>query len=155
MSFIIQGLDPALFGSLYDQKQAKFNKICVEYHDVTEEPGFPCRVTLADARIGERVLLISYTHLAGTSPYGQSGPIFVTEHAQSRGHYVNAIPPALASRLLSLRAYDHNDAMIDATVVEGRLAKDVIDAFFDNPSIAKIDAHNAVRGCFAAHIMRA
>jgi hypothetical protein len=138
MSFIIQGLDPALFGSLYDQKQAKFNNKCVEYHDVTEEPGFP-----------------SYTHLAGTSPYGQSGPIFVTEHAQSRGHYVNAIPPALASRLLSLRAYDHNDAMIDATVVEGRLAKDVIDAFFDNPSIAKIDAHNAVRGCFAAHIMRA
>lgn len=37
MGFLIQGLDPALFGSLYDQKQGKFNNMYVAYHDVAAD----------------------------------------------------------------------------------------------------------------------
>jgi hypothetical protein len=57
MSFIIQGLDPILFGSLFEQKQANYKALPVERYEVTQSPGFPCRVTLDDAGIGEIVLL--------------------------------------------------------------------------------------------------
>ena len=33
------------------------------------KPGFPCRVSLVDAEIGESVLLVNYEHLPAASPY--------------------------------------------------------------------------------------
>jgi hypothetical protein len=154
MSFVIQGLDPHLFGSLSGQKQAIFNGAPVERHEVTESPGAPCRITLDDAKVGETVLLVSYAHHQANSPYAQSGPIFVTEVEVERARYVDQIPPALARRTLSLRAYDADGSMVDAAIVEGRVASDAIGAMFEDQAIVKIDAHNATRGCFAAHITR-
>jgi hypothetical protein len=154
MSFVIQGLDPALFGSLSDQKQAVYNEAPVEHHEVTETPGAPCRITLDDAGVGETVLLLSYAHHQAQSPYAQSGPIFVTAGQTVRGHYVDAIPPALARRTLSLRGYDAQGGMIEAVIVEGRQAKEAIEEMLSVPTIDHIDAHNATRGCFAARIDR-
>jgi Protein of unknown function (DUF1203) len=154
MSFIIHGLDPALFGSVSHQKQATFNGVPVERHRVTENPGFPCRITLEDAKVGETVLLLSYNHNSAAVPYTQAGPIFVTEGKDKPSSFINEIPPALERRILSLRAYDELGAMIDAALVDGSLAKAQIERMFDNVAVARIDAHNAVRGCFAAHIFR-
>jgi hypothetical protein len=154
MSFVIQGLDPNLFGSLSSQKQATFNGAFVEHHTVTESPGFPCRITLNDAGIGETVLLVSYAHHQSTAPYAQSGPIFVTQDAVERARYVNDVPPALARRTLSLRGYNANGTMVDAVIVEGGVAGDAIELMFEDQAIVRIDAHNATRGCFAAHIIR-
>jgi hypothetical protein len=154
MSFVIQGLDPHLFGSLSNQKQATFNGAPVEHHVVTESPGAPCRISLDDAKIGETVLLVSYAHHQANSPYAQSGPIFVTQGGVERARYEDQIPPALARRTLSLRAYDADGSMVDAAIVEGRVAKEAIEAMFEDQAIVKIDAHNATRGCFAAHITR-
>ena len=39
--------------------------------------GFPCRVSLEDAPVGEEVLLLPFTHQDSRSPYRASGPIFV------------------------------------------------------------------------------
>jgi hypothetical protein len=154
MSFVIRGLDPALFGSLFDQKQAIYNDAPVEHHEVTESPGFPCRITLDDAKVGDTVLLMSYAHHEANSPYAQSGPIFVTTGQAVRGYYVDAIPLALARRTLSLRCYDASGSMIDAVIVEGSHAKDAIEKMLLAPAIDHIDAHNATRGCFAARIDR-
>jgi hypothetical protein len=44
-------------------------------------PGFPCRVSLEDAEIGERVILVNYMHQPTDSPYRATGPIFVREKA--------------------------------------------------------------------------
>jgi Protein of unknown function (DUF1203) len=154
MSFVIQGLDPAMFGSVSLQMQATFNGAPMERHEVTESPGFPCRITLDDAEVGHTVLLVSYPHHQANSPYAQSGPIFVTETAMECARYVDEIPPALARRTLSLRAYDADGTMIDAVIVEGDVAKEAIKAMFEDQTIVRIDAHNATRGCFAAHIMR-
>ena len=44
--------------------------------------------------------------------------------------------------------------MIDADVVDGAQAEDLIERLFDNPSVAYIQAHYAKRGCFAARIDR-
>jgi hypothetical protein len=154
MSFIIQGLDPHLFGSLSGQKQAIFNGVPVERHEVTESPGAPCRITLDDAKVGETVLLVSYGHHQANSPYAQSGPIFVSQSAMERARYVDQIPPALARRMLSLRAYDAGGSMVAAMIVEGAVAKEAIEVMFTDQLIVRIDAHNATRGCFAAHILR-
>ena len=152
MAFIIQGLDPALFGSVSDQMQAKGKSPAPTYYDVDEHPGFPCRITLDDIPLGQRVALVSYQHHASDSPYNQAGPIFVSVGACSPGHYVDQIPPALKRRNLSLRAYDQDGMMIDARLVDGQAAQSAILALFENPAVCRIDAHNAVRGCFAAHI---
>ncbi len=154
MSFIIQGLEANLFGSLSDQTQDTFNGRPVERHLVTESPGFPCRITLDDAEVGQTVFLLSYEHHCSVSPYAQSGPIFLTVSDSKRGEFVDSIPPALARRTLSLRAYDMAGSMIDAIIVEGREAKAVIDQLFSNADVVGIDAHNASRGCFAAHVTR-
>ena len=44
-------------------------------------PGFPCRVSLEEAGIGERVILVNYIHQPTDSPYRATGPIFVREEA--------------------------------------------------------------------------
>lgn len=154
MSFIIQGLDPALFGSVSHQMQATFNGVPVERHDVTQSPGFPCRVTLDDAKVGETVLLLSYKHNDAASPYAQSGPIFVIEGNTKATSFADEIPPALARRTLSLRAYDYTGSMVEAVVVEGAVAKAEIERMFGDAGVVRIDAHNATRGCFAAHVFR-
>ncbi len=154
MAFIIHGLDPSLFGSVLDQKQVAVRQGVPPYYVVDESPGFPCRITLDDAAVGEQVALVSYPHHKADTPYAQSGPIFVSCGQPKPGRFVDTIPPALARRKLSLRAYDADGMMVDAALVDGETAMPVILALFDNPHILRIDAHNATRGCFAAHIMR-
>lgn len=154
MAFIIQGLDPSLFGSVLDQKQVGAQDTSAPYYEVDENPGFPCRITLDDASIGQKVALVSYPHHQANTPYAQSGPIFVSCGDAKLGRFVDTIPPALARRKLSLRAYDKDGMMVDAALVDGAAAKPVILSLLSNPSITKIDAHNAIRGCFAAHIVR-
>jgi hypothetical protein len=61
----------------------------------------------------------------------------------------------LATRLLSLRAYDEGGMMVDADVVEGRELRGHIKRFFENDAVAYIHAHFARRGCYAARIERA
>jgi Protein of unknown function (DUF1203) len=154
MSFIIQGLDPILFGSLFEQKQANYEALPVERYEVTQSPGFPCRVTLDDAGIGEIVLLLSYQHHDASSPYAQAGPIFVTQGCAVAAKYIDEIPPALARRKLSLRAYDRDGSMVDAVIVDGATSQHEIERMFMDAKVTRIDAHNATRGCFAAHIHR-
>lgn len=154
MSFRITGLDPSPFRKYFgasDEELAFVNaKRCI----ADEKPGFPCRVTLEDAEPGEALILLTHTHQPSSSPYRASGPIFVRERAKERKAIADEIPAQLAIRLLSLRAYDEADMIVDADVVEGREAKDAIERFFANPSVAYIHAHFARRGCYAARIDR-
>lgn len=154
MAFIIQGLDPALFGSVLKQNQAGSPRSEGVTYLVDAFPGFPCRITLDDVAIGEEVMLVSYRHHAAATAYAQSGPIFVSTKPVLPACYVDRIPPALARRTLSLRAYDAGGMMVDAALVEGEAAKPAILAMLENPLVVRIDAHNATRGCFAAHIRR-
>src|SRR5260370_6602768 len=70
-----------------------------------EKPGFPCRVSLVDAEIGESVLLLNFEHLPGLSPYRSVGPIFVRESASETYSRANEIPEVLLfpERLPSVR----------------------------------------------------
>lgn len=154
MAFIIQGLDPSLFGSVSSQKQAEAEIYDRTAYDVDESPGYPCRITLRDADFGQKVALVSYRHHAADTPFAQEGPIFITIGPVEPGCFVDEIPPALARRKLSLRAYDQDGFMVDAILVDGAEAKPAIATLFERSDVVRIDAHNAIRGCFAAHIHR-
>jgi hypothetical protein len=117
-------------------------------------PGFPCRVTLEDAEPGETVLLLNFEHQNANTPFRSRHAIFVREGATGRVE-TDALPEQLASRLLSLRAFDDAGMMTDADVVEGREAGPVIDRLLAAPATAYLHAHYARRGCYAARIDRA
>lgn len=43
------------------------------------QPGFPCRITLADAAPGEALLLVNHEHLPVDTPYRSRHAIYVRE----------------------------------------------------------------------------
>jgi len=120
-----------------------------------DRPGFPCRVSLVDAGIGEEVWLFSFTHHDADTPYRASGPIFVRVDATTARPEVNEVPAMLRSRLLSIRAYDARRMMIDSGIAEGRDLEAHIGRFFANPEVAYLDLHNARPGCFNCRVERA
>jgi hypothetical protein len=152
--FVIHGLDPAPFTGLYGLSDAALAERGVVRMAVDGKPGFPCRVTLEDAEVGESMLLLNHEHLPVESPYRQRHAIFVRDGATEAARFENEVPEQLAIRTLSLRAYDAEGMMTDAGLVEGSDLVSLIDRFFADPSVAYLHAHNARRGCFAARIDR-
>lgn len=115
---------------------------------VNQFPGFPCRITLEDAEMGEEVFLINYDHHPVNSPYKASGPVFIRKNKATKAYPINVIPKMFLHRLLSLRAYDENGMMIEADVFEGHILRDKIEDFFNNEKIDYLHIHNAKPGCF-------
>lgn len=155
MDFRITGLQPAPFAHLFALTDDELARHRAVRRVCDEKPGFPCRVSLADAEPGEEVLLVNYEHLPVDSPYRASHAIYVRAAAKRPYDAVNEIPAALGSRLLALRAFDAGGLMIAADIVEGRESRPVIARFLENPEAAYLHAHFARRGCFAARIDRA
>jgi hypothetical protein len=122
-----------------------------------EKPGFPCRVSLVDAEVGESVLLLNFEHLAGLSPYRSVGPIFVRESASETCSKANEIPEVLLfpGRLLSVRAYDDKDMLVGADVINGVDIEESIQRFFGDARVTYLHVHNARPGCYACRVDRA
>jgi len=120
-----------------------------------ESPGYPCRVSLADARIGERVLLVNHEHLPANSPYRSCHAIFVREHARQASPAPGTVPEAIARRLISARAFDGKDFMVTAEVCDGIRLDEVIPQMFADERVAYLHLHHARQGCYAARVTRA
>jgi len=119
-----------------------------------EKPGYPCRQCLRDAEIGEELILVSHDPFTGGSPYRSASPIFL--------HKVPCEPPAdlhevtsqLTIRRLSVRAFDHDEMMLDAAVIQGEDLVDSIAELFSDQAVERIHVHNAERGCWAVSVAR-
>ncbi len=120
----------------------------------TTKPGFPCRVTLEDANIGDSVLLVNYQHLPVDSPYRSSHAIFVREGAITCAPFVNEVPEQLRLRLLSVRAFSSDGMMVDADVVRGIDCEPVIKKLLAIQTVEYLHIHNAKPGCYAARVDR-
>jgi hypothetical protein len=153
--FIINPLAHHYFADFMQLTQYELAKHNAKWITVDSKPGYPCRVSLAEAEIGERVLAIPYYHHDVDSPYRASGPIFVREHGKTADLKPNQIPEILKQRLLSLRAYNTKNMMCDAAIFQGEdnLIKG-IKSFFENPEITYIHIHNANPGCFNCSVER-
>lgn len=155
MHFRISGIDPAPFQHLFALSDGELAAQSAKRYIADSKPGFPCRISLEDAELGETVILAPYVHQKARTAYHASGPIFVRESAKTPFEAKNVVPDQLATRLLSLRAYDDAGMMIDADVVVGRELEQHIARLFGNAEAAYIHAHFARRGCYAARIDRA
>ena len=155
MEFQIVALDSGLFSDLYGLDDDTLGSRGVERHLVDEKPGFPCRVSLVDAEIGETVLLLNYVHQPADTPYRSSHAIFVREGAETFAPKKGEVPDQLRVRTLSVRAFDDRGMMLDADLTSGKDLEDLVDRFFDTKSIEYLHVHNAGRGCYAATIERA
>lgn len=118
------------------------------------KPGYPCRVSLQDAEMGEEVLLFPYRHHDVASPYQSSGPIFVRKGGMTADLPMNEIPLMLHHRLLSIRAYDAEGTMRDAKTVEGKHLVDVFATLFTNTTVHYLHLHNAGPGCYNCCVER-
>src|SRR5438067_2138644 len=101
MSFLIRGIDPRPFRELFSLGDDALKSRGMRRRRADEVPGFPCRVSLEDAAVGEEVLLVNHVHHDVQSPYRGSGPIYVRRLSERPAEFVDAVPLALARRLLS------------------------------------------------------
>ena len=155
MTFQILALPSERFAPLFSLSDADLKARNIVRQTVTESPGTPCRVSLADAAVGETVLLLNYEHQPEASPYRASHAIFVRQGAEAATPAPGEVPEVLTSRLLSLRAFDKNHMMVAADVVDGKEISAALDQAFKDDAVAYIHLHNARPGCFAAAVIRA
>lgn len=154
MAYRITGLSPGPFRPLFGLTDAALAEHGVA-RIVAEAPNsYPCRVSLADAALGETLLLLNHEHQPANTPFRSRHAIFVRESANARFDAADVIPNQLRRRTLSLRAFDAAHMMIDADLCEGTDAEPLIARLLDDPRTTYIHAHFARRGCYAALIER-
>jgi len=154
-SFKLVGLPFEPFSHLFTLSDAELRRATRAGVFATTKPGYPCRVSLSDADIGDELLLLPFEHQPASSPYRSSGPIFVRKAAVPAYLDAGEVPAYVRTRLISVRAYDGAHLMTDALVCEGAGAADAIRAMFAREEIAYIHLHNANRGCFSGTAVRA
>jgi len=154
MDFRITGLPAAEFAPLHTLADAELAQRGALRCRVDAEPGFPCRVSLRDAALGEQVLLVNYEHLPVATPYRSRHAVYVRQAAQEARLAPNEIPGMLARRLLSLRAFDARGMMIDADVFEGGALAQGIRRLLGAAAASYLHVHFAKRGCYAARVER-
>ena len=154
MAFLIHGLDPTLFAPWFALSDAELLARGARRRSADSMPGFPCRVSLVDADVGEELLLVPFEHHVTSSPYRGSGAIYIRRAAREQVT-LDRVPDVLARRLLSARAYDAGGMMVSADVVDGRELAPALDRMFGHHDVAYVHVHNAKPGCFACRVTRA
>ncbi len=154
MGFQISALNIDQFSHLFGQDQDKLARQGIQRIVVDNKPGFPCRVSLQDAEVGEKVLLMNYEHQPMPTPFRSSHAIFVREWASQAIPDRNEVPEMFRHRLLSVRAFDASGMMIDADVIDGEGLESLIEHLLANKSTDNLHIHNARLGCYAALVER-
>ena len=153
MNFTVHGLSPEPFQPLYglsdDELAARRAR-----RVVVDGTGFPERIEMRDAQAGETLLLVNFEHQSADTPYRSSHAVYVREGATETWSG-DRLPEVLRKRLLSLRAFSADGSMVDADVIEGREAEQLIERLLGDERVAYIHAHYARPGCYAARIDRA
>jgi len=154
VTYRVCGLDPEEFSFLENLDRAQLAAHRAQRVIADADRGFPCRISLEDARKGESLLLVHHVHHNVDGPYRSAFAIFVRENAQMSAEYIDSCPPVFEGRPISLRGFDQSGALVDARLVADGKADTTIRVMLADPVIAHINAHNAAHGCFAARIER-
>src|SRR5688572_31607106 len=116
MQFRISGLPAEPFRHLFalsDEELKRHGAV----RRVAENSGYPCRISLTDAKAGDEVILVNYEHQDADTPYRSRHAVYV-RRGEQRYESTDEIPEQLRKRLLSVRAFDAQGMMVDADVVE-------------------------------------
>jgi hypothetical protein len=154
MSFRVQGLSPDTFRAQFSMNDEELRAIGAR-RVVADGDGYPCRVSLAHAKVGEELLLLNYEHQPGAGPYRSRHAIYVARDSREAFDQRGVVPEVMRTRLLSVRAFDRDHMIVDADVVEGKDAAALFERLLANPEAEYLHVHNAKRGCYCAKVERA
>ena len=154
MTYRIEGLDPQTFAPLFGMDHEERAANLAEMVTATSDIGFPCRVSLEDARTGDRLMLVNHVSNDVARPFRIAHAIFVREGAERAASSVDRVPPMLDKRTIGLRAFDCNGMMRRAVLAAPGESDATIRGLLADHSIAYIHAHNAAWGCFLAAVER-
>jgi hypothetical protein len=155
MPFLIAALPRTLFEPLFSMTDEELTGYDAIRQRVTRKPGFPCRVSLADAEVGEEVLLVHYEHQSARTPFRASHAVYVRPAARQAFPGRDEVPELLRSREISLRGFDSTGMMVHADLADGRELEGAIEKIFAVGEVAYIHLHYAKPGCYAARVDRA
>lgn len=154
MTYRIQGLEPAAFAHLVGLKDEDLAQHGATRVTAAADRGFPCRITLEDARAGESLLLVHHVSHDVATPYRSTYAIYVRETADGAAVFDDQTPPVFEGRPLGLRAFGSDGMLKSAMLALPGEADEKIRALLEDPAVHYIDAHNAAHGCFAARVER-
>ncbi|MFD0859451.1 DUF1203 domain-containing protein [Roseovarius aquimarinus] len=155
MTFQIHALPAEPFEPLFRLSDGELAARKARRMIVSEHPGTPCRVSLADAEIGDTVILLNHQYLPTQSPYAASHAIYVREGVPSAEPAPGEVPAVLRTRLISVRAFDVTDMMIHADAVPGTALEEMLEEGLSLRGAAYIHLHYAKAGCYAAKVTKA
>jgi hypothetical protein len=155
MPFQISGLPARNFEHLFKMRNEELASLHAMRMVVNQKPGFPCRVSLQDADLGEEVLLVHYEHQAADTPFKASHAIYVRPGVRQAEPGIDEVPEMLRSRIMSLRGFDTRNMLISAELSEGWTLEAAIEEMLANSEVAYLQLHFAKPGCYAARVERA
>jgi hypothetical protein len=155
MTYRISGLSPEPFAALIGASDATLAQQGALRVIAEADKGWPCRISLEDAKAGETLILLNYTSHDVATPYRSSYAIYLREGAAQAPDYVDRTPPVFEGRPLGLRGFDAQGMLRNAALALPGQADAKIRDLFAGDEIAYIHAHNAAHGCFAARVDRA
>lgn len=153
MTYTITGLGAEQFAPLFAMDDAELATRGARRVTASADRGFPCRISLEDARAGEQLILLHHVSHDVETPYRSAYAIYVRPDVHA-ATYCDEVPPVFEGRPLALRAFDSAGMLQTAALAAPGDADKAIRDLFDDEGIAYIDAHNAAHGCFAARIER-
>jgi hypothetical protein len=154
MSFRVRGLPPEPFRKFFDMPDAQLAALGA-LRVTAGEDGFPCRVSLRHAPVGDELILLNYEHQPGHTPYRSNHAIYVCRSSAEAFDAVDVVPEVILKRFVSVRAFDARHMMIDADVIDGARAASLFERLLANPEATYLHVHNAKRGCYSARVERA
>jgi hypothetical protein len=154
MSFQFHALPADQFSSLFKFSDDELANIRARRMTVKSASGYPCRVSLKEANIGEAVMLLNFEHQPVSSPYKSSHAIFVRKNAEQAFPEIGEVPEIFDRRIISLRAFDGKHDLIDADLMNGSGLSEAILTIFKNNEVRYLHLHNAKPGCFLCRVTR-
>ena len=153
MTFRIHGLSAQDFAPFFAMTEAELTAVNAMRVIVDSEPGYPCRVSLEDAKIDETVILLNHASMPAPTPFQATHAIYIRQSARTFVPEPGEIPTALCMHTQSVRAFDGNWMLVDAEG-EAEIAA-TIEKMLKRPEVKEVHLHNARQGCYAARATRA
>ena len=120
------------------------------------ETGTPLRCCLREAKVGDRVALISWQPLAEAleSVYAEIGPVFI--HADECAGFRDdgTYPDGFRRRQQVLRSYTATGDMHETALANRAEAEDTIRRLLADPEAAVVHSRNVLAGCYMFAIRR-
>lgn len=154
MSYRITGLDRTSFAELFDMNDMALAERGAVRVTAAADKGWPCRISLEDAKAGEELILLNHVSHDVATPYRSSYAIYIRKAAELSAQFVDETPPVFEGRPMAFRAFDAAGMLRNAALALPGQADEKIRALFAQDEIAYIHAHNAAHGCFSARIER-